>query len=125
MQKIELSNGYVTIKEFIDRKTAREYRRVMFKDYIGQEVEVDVKRNDDKSGVDAEVGKKIKYKFNPEQADELNDVLVLGLVKELFVDGQSLPITKESFDDLADSEFEKIAVACNEMNRRKDLEKKS
>ena len=97
--KVEITDGHVLLKEFVDRKTSKAYNATLFK---GVNVQGDV---------------------TPEiplnNTNEALDVLVLGLIKEVAI-GEKV-ITSDSLDqsvidDLRSEDFNKIADKAREIN---------
>lgn len=113
MQKVKLSNGYVMVKPFVDRKTMRLYRKALFSNsHTNLAVGAD--------GVPSE-----KLSLDAGSMDEANDVLVRQMVVEANIDAQSVPLDDNFFDSMKQTDFDKILLYATKLISAKDEEKKS
>jgi len=104
---IKLSNGTAKLKDFVDRKTSREYYNVLYDNIDIQTAEKDLK-------------------FDMPKIEKANDVLVLGLIKELIIDEKTIEITKENIESMSADDFDLIKVeAINMINKEEKKTKES
>lgn len=94
--KVEITDGYVILKPFLDRKTARAYYSALFNN-------VDARP---KGGDDAEID------LPMENVYASNDALVEGLVDQAFINEKEVPVDSDFIGSLAEADFDKISKIC-------------
>lgn len=103
--QVEITNGKVTLKSFIDRKTYRSYKQK-----LGEGVSLDANAEGGSLPI-----------FNMELAAE---ALVLGCIESIEVSEKPVTADQNFIDRLDQKDFDKILDACNKMMHG-DEEKKS
>ncbi len=88
---IEITNGSVVLKSFVDRKTAREYSAILYE------------------GLDA-ASKEIKIPLA--NLDRASDVLVLGLIEGVTIGESRQEVSQDLIDKLDSDDFKKLETAC-------------
>ena len=111
--KIDLSNGYVLARSFIDRKTMRAYRKALF---VGSSTVEELQK-------DGTMKDKLKFDIN--SMDEANDVLVRGVVLEANINEKNIGLDDDFFDGIDQEDFDKILGHAVKLMDKKDKEKKS
>lgn len=90
--KIEIKNGYVEMKEVLDRKTYRNYNNTLFSN--------------------ASMNAEGDLTANPQQVDIAIECLVLGLIKKVVVvkdeQEEEISATQEWIDNLDNHDFKKL-----------------
>lgn len=113
MQKVELSNGYVMVKPFVDRKTMRLYRKALFNN------------SHTNLAMDASGAPTEKLSLDASSMDDANDVLVRNMVVEANIEEKNIALEDDFFDNMKQSDFDKILMHATKLINAKDEEKKS
>lgn len=122
-KKIEIANGYVILKPAIDRKTMREYRAV---NSVNAKTVPVMDADTGKQKVDPKTGQLVeKAILDPIQLDLSFDIMVRGVVQSANVDGKEIELNADFFDNLSSEDFDLILEAAIEMQKKKEVEKKS
>jgi len=101
--KIELSNGFAEIKDFVSRKVQREYQEALM--------------------TDSTIGLDGKIQASPIKMFLASDVLVKMMTESVTVDDKEIPLSK--IDDIDSKDYTKILDACTTlMNSINDESKK-
>lgn len=111
--KIDLSNGYVLVKSFIDRKTMRAYRKALF---VGSSTVEELQK-------DGTMKDKLKFDIN--SMDDANDILVKGIVLEANLNDKNVGLDEDFFDGIDQDDFDKILGHAVKMMDKAAKEKKS
>jgi len=101
--EIKLSNGTAIIRDFINRKTQKEYKEKLFKD---------VKIRQGMGSEDLEL--------DLVSAEEANDSLVFNMIEKL----NDKPVTLEEIDQLDSNDFNLILEECQKILNKNDEDKK-
>ena len=108
--QVKLSNGEATIKDFVTRKLKKEINRAMFQG-VDSEMEVDASN----SG-----GNKQSMKgFNVVNMDSANDIALIGMVENLTINGEIMPVNQSTFDNMNSDDANLIIEAINEISKKK------
>lgn len=106
--KIEITNGYVEMSDFLTRKADRIYSEVLFEN--------------------AEMDEAGKLKASPKQIDIASQALTLSLIKKIVIkDGDNekeVEATSEWLDDLNNIDYKKIDRAAFKIKSDSDSESK-
>ena len=103
--KINLKNGTAIIRDFVNRKTQKEYKEKLFKN---------VKIH---QGMEAE-----ELELDLVSAEDANDSLVFNMIETL----NNRPVTLESIEQIDSDDFNLILEKCQAiLNKNNDSKKKS
>lgn len=116
MTVIKLKNGEAKIKEYVDRKTHREWRVALNENRTEKKVEVEDK--------DGKIKEQTKLIWDAESEEKSNDILVLGMLESLTIDGVAQEINQTSLDRLDRKDYETISSNCFKTLLSKEEEKK-
>lgn len=116
--KIELSTGYVILKDFITHKASRDYQAALLKGT----------RMEPTGEVDAEGRPKMKYDIDPNNADRANEALVIAMIEKVaVVTGESestITPTIEWLESMPQTDFVKIERGALDIKSKKEDEAK-
>lgn len=116
--KIELSTGYVILKDFITHKASRDYQAELLKGT----------RMEPTGELDEEGRPKMKYDLDPNNADRANEALVIALIEKAVVitDGVETSVTPSIgwLESMRETDFSKIERAALEIKSQKEEEGK-
>lgn len=95
--KIDISNGYVEIKDFYPYGVRKKVKNAMFKSAT-----IDI---GDKSNTDGKIGIS-----NIKMADmqESKQIAVLGMLEKIFINEKDMPINESTLDTLSADDYDKI-----------------
>lgn len=113
MTKVELSNGFAMMKDFVDRKTMRLYRKALFQN------------SKTAVSLDGQGLEKEKLSLDPSSMDEANDVLVRNMVVEANINEKNIVLDDDFFDSMKQSDFDKLLLEATKLINEKEAEKKS
>lgn len=122
-QPLELSCGTVYLKEFINRKTMRDYRKIM----MTNAKMVPKKDSEGKRVINEKGIPENELDIDPGQMDACNEALVLGIIDHVEATKDAMPVTvNQAFiDEMASDDFEAILAEALQMMKKDDEEKKS
>ena len=104
-KRIEITDGVVFLKDFIDRKTMKAFRQKSYGDSVG--------------GADGKVSLKLA------DFEEARDALVLAMVEKVEINGKAVIADEAFIDGLRGGDFDKIANECQAMiDGNEELKKK-
>lgn len=123
--KIELSNGYVILMDFITHKASRDYQAALLKGT----------RMRPTGDVDESGKPKMEYDIDPNNADLANEALVLGMIEKVAVvtkaqnegetgSEETIQPTREWLDRMPQTDFSKLERAAMEIKSKKDEDAK-
>lgn len=113
MTKVELSNGFAMMKDFVDRKTMRLYRKALFQN------------SKTAVSLDGQGLEKEKLSLDPSSMDEANDVLVRNMVTEAQIGDKNIALEDDFFDGMSQEDFDTMLSYCTKLINKKEVEKKS
>ena len=115
MSVVKFSNGEAKIKDFVDRKTHREWRTLLNENSSYRIVKVQ------REGGEHEES---RLTFDPASEEKSSDYLVLAMVESLTCKGQSAEVTSEALDSMDRRDFQTIYEACFSVLAAKEEERK-
>lgn len=117
--RIELSNGYVLMKDEVTRKIDRDYQERLFK---GSKLETSGEVDDNGKPI-------VRYAIDPVASDRAAEIMILGLVNEVFefgpeVDGKvtekRISPSQEWLDNLSSANYAKIEREALRVKKESD-----
>lgn len=116
--RIDISNGYVLLCEFVNRKASREYNRLL----------LNQTKMSPTGGIDAEGNPVMTYEIDPYNLELANEALILGMVQKAYVvdaNGEhEVPVNQAWIDSLQVPDFDTVCNAVIEVKRNKDKDSK-
>lgn len=115
---IELSNGYVVLKDFITHRASRDYQATLLKGT----------RMKPTGDVDEKGRPKMEYDIDPSNSDRANEAFVIAMIEKIVrKDGDQeteIPATIEWLESMPQREFQKLEQAVLDIKHREDEEAK-
>lgn len=115
---IQLSNGYVVLKDFITHKASRDYQAALLKGT----------RMKPTGEVDESGRPKMEYDIDPSNADRANEALVIAMVEKVVVVANEvetvIPASIDWLESMPQSDFSKIERAALDIKTSKEEDSK-
>lgn len=105
--EIKISNGVATLKTFVTRKLSKQIRAALYSGVNGT-----IEGSDDKA-------KQSMTNLDIANFDKANDVALIGMVEKLVIDGNEMPITLETFDEMRDEDVQLLIDEVNKITKKK------
>lgn len=98
--KIEITNGYVMIKDKANRGAVKAFKTTVLE---GVEVDVTGKNKDGSKGME-----NVPFK----QTEDAVDRVVFCMLEKIVIDEKVVEITEQAIEDLDNEDFSKIGTEC-------------
>ena len=108
--KIEITNGYVNIRDIYPRKINRGVKNILFKG-----VELSSEGEMDDTGKKLISNKSKQTGFNMEASEEAKDYVLLHMIEEINIDGASVEVSMKVIDEMDTKDYDKIKDAIDKI----------